>query len=84
MQSASALVFASLCEGFGLPVVEAFASGLPVVASSTTSVPEVAGDAAILVDPSRTDEIADGMRMIVEQEGKADMPAEPDSRVRGN
>ncbi|MBN3733506.1 glycosyltransferase family 1 protein [Burkholderia sp. AU6039] len=73
MQSASALVFASLCEGFGLPVVEAFASGLPVVASSTTSVPEVAGDAAILVDPSRTDEIADGMRMIVEQEGKADM-----------
>lgn len=72
MQSASALVFASLCEGFGLPVVEAFASGLPVVASNTTSVPEVAGHAAILVDPLRIDEIADGMRMIVEQPGKAD------------
>ncbi|MBU9326550.1 glycosyltransferase family 4 protein [Burkholderia multivorans] len=72
MQSASALVFASLCEGFGLPVVEAFASGLPVVASNTTSVPEVAGDAAILVDPTSTGEIADGMRMIVETPGKAD------------
>ncbi|AIO31095.1 glycosyltransferase family 4 protein [Burkholderia pseudomultivorans] len=72
MQSASALVFASLCEGFGLPVVEAFASGLPVVASSTTSVPEVAGDAAILVDPDSTGDIANGMRQIVEQSGKAD------------
>ncbi|UEP48923.1 glycosyltransferase family 4 protein [Burkholderia ambifaria] len=73
LQSASALVFASLCEGFGLPVVEAFASGLPVVASNTTSVPEVAGDAAILVDPTRTGDIADGMRMVVEQPGRADV-----------
>ncbi|KVK77469.1 glycosyl transferase family 1 [Burkholderia cepacia] len=73
MQSASALVFTSLCEGFGLPVVEAFASGLPVVASNTTSVPEVAGDAAILVDPTCIGEIADGMRMIVEQPDKADV-----------
>lgn len=72
MQSASALVFASLCEGFGLPVVEAFASGLPVVASGTTSVPEVAGDAAILIDPTSVGEIADGMRQVVEQPGKAD------------
>ncbi|AOK58422.1 glycosyltransferase family 1 protein [Burkholderia ubonensis] len=72
MQSASALVFASLCEGFGLPVVEAFASGLPVVASNTTSVPEVAGDAAILVDPSSIGEIAEGMRTIIGQPGKAD------------
>jgi alpha-1,3-rhamnosyl/mannosyltransferase len=70
MQSGSALVFASLCEGFGLPVVEAFASGLPVVASNTTSVPEVAGDAAILIDPASVGEIADGMRLIVEQPGK--------------
>ncbi|MGC3028687.1 glycosyltransferase family 4 protein [Burkholderia sp. DN3021] len=73
MQSASALVFASLCEGFGLPVVEAFASRLPVVASGTTSVPEVAGDAAILVDPTSVDEIADGMRQVVEHPDKADM-----------
>jgi alpha-1,3-rhamnosyl/mannosyltransferase len=67
MQSASALVFASLCEGFGLPVVEAFAAGLPVIASNTTSVPEVAGDAAILVDPVNASEIADAMRLVIEQ-----------------
>jgi glycosyltransferase involved in cell wall biosynthesis len=72
MQSASALVFASLCEGFGLPVVEAFASGLPVVASNTTSVPEVAADAAVLVDPSNADEIADAMRLVVDDSTKAE------------
>lgn len=66
MQSASALVFASLCEGFGLPVVEAFAAGLPVIASNTTSVPEVAGDAAILVDPTDAGEIADAMRLVID------------------
>ncbi|WP_322091650.1 glycosyltransferase family 4 protein [Paraburkholderia bannensis] len=65
MQSASALVFASLGEGFGLPVVEAFASGLLVIASNTTSVPEVAADAAILVDPENEAEIADAMRLVI-------------------
>jgi glycosyltransferase involved in cell wall biosynthesis len=73
MQSASALVFASLCEGFGLPVVEAFASGLPVVASNTTSVPEVAMDAAVLVDPTDAGEIADAMRLMVENTTKAEV-----------
>jgi glycosyltransferase involved in cell wall biosynthesis len=53
---ATAFVFPSLAEGFGLPVLEAFACGVPVVASSTTSIPEVAGDAAVLVDPR--DEVA--------------------------
>ena len=48
---ASALVFPSLYEGFGLPVLEAFAARTPVIASAATSVPEVAGDAALLVDP---------------------------------
>jgi glycosyltransferase involved in cell wall biosynthesis len=72
MQSASALVFASLCEGFGLPVVEAFAARLPVVASNTTSVPEVAGDAAVLVDPCNAAEIADAMRLLIEDPRKSD------------
>jgi alpha-1,3-rhamnosyl/mannosyltransferase len=55
------LVFASLYEGFGLPILEAFASGVPVITSDCSSMPEVAGDAAILVSPGNTDSIAAGI-----------------------
>lgn len=72
MQSAQALVFPSLCEGFGLPVVEAFASGLPVVASNTTSLPEVACDAALLVNPLDAEEIGEAMLRIVDVPELAD------------
>lgn len=71
MQSAQALVFPSLCEGFGLPVVEAFASGLPVITSNTTSLPEVAGDAALMVDPTNVGQIAEAMAQIVNSPGLA-------------
>lgn len=66
LQSAHALVFPSLYEGFGLPVLEAFASRLPVVTSGTTSLPEVAGDAALLVDPASVEEIAHAMTRMCE------------------
>uniref|UniRef100_UPI00356B221A glycosyltransferase n=1 Tax=Hydrogenophaga sp. TaxID=1904254 RepID=UPI00356B221A len=65
-------VFPSLYEGFGLPVLEGFASRIPVVASNTTSLPEVAGDAALLVDPQSVDEIADAMLQTVEHAGLRD------------
>jgi len=56
---ADVFVFPSFSEGFGLPPLEAMACGTPVVASNVTSVPEVVGDAALLVDPYRTEDIAE-------------------------
>jgi len=56
---AEALLFPTLYEGFGLPVLEAMSCGTPVVTSNLSSLPEVAGDAAFLVDPEKEDEIAD-------------------------
>jgi glycosyltransferase involved in cell wall biosynthesis len=50
-QQATALLYISLYEGFGIPILEAFISGCPVIASNTTSIPEVGSDAAIYVDP---------------------------------
>ncbi|MEP7360055.1 MAG: glycosyltransferase family 1 protein [Chloroflexota bacterium] len=65
---AAAVAYVSLYEGFGLPVVEALASGATVVASRTTGVGEAAGDACILVEPSDVDAIAAGLRVAIEDE----------------
>jgi len=62
--SALALTYVSYFEGFGIPIVEAFYSGVSVITSNCTSMPEVAGDAALIVDPFKTEEIADAMRKI--------------------
>ncbi len=67
-RGALGLVFVSLYEGFGLPIVEAMACGTPVLTSNTASMPEVAGDAALLVDPLRIEEIAAGMRRLIEDD----------------
>jgi len=84
VKCATALVFPSLHEGFGLPVLEAFAAGVPVVASNTTSIPEVAGNAALLIDPLRIDELSDAMRRVVEDAGlAAQLQVRGRERVRG-
>jgi glycosyltransferase involved in cell wall biosynthesis len=57
--------FPSLYEGFGLPVVEAMACGAPVITSNTSSLPEVAGEAAVLVDPHSTEEIAEALAKVL-------------------
>jgi len=69
ISGAIALVFPSLWEGFGLPVLEAMACGTPVITSNLSSLPEVAGDAAILVDPYRVAEITDAMQAIANDAG---------------
>lgn len=55
--AATVFVYPSLYEGFGIPVIEAMACGTPVITSNISSLPEVAGDAAITVDPTSSDEI---------------------------
>ena len=67
LQSASALVFPSLYEGFGLPVIEAFASQCPVIASNSTSLPEVSGNAAWQVDPHSVESISAAMQDVLSQ-----------------
>ncbi|MEW5861571.1 MAG: glycosyltransferase family 1 protein [Cyanobacteriota bacterium] len=64
INQAIALVFPTLWEGFGLPVLEAMACGTPVITSNLSSLPEVAGDAALLVNPYNTQEITEAMQAV--------------------
>ena len=61
---ARCLVFPSLFEGFGFPVLEAFAAGLPVACADATSLPELTGDAAVLFDPTDVDSIAHALEQV--------------------
>jgi glycosyltransferase involved in cell wall biosynthesis len=62
---AEVFVYPSFYEGFGLPVLEAMASGCPVIASNTSSLPEIAGEAALLVDPRQPERLAQAIWTVV-------------------
>ncbi len=62
--SSIALLYPSFFEGFGIPIIEAFNAEVPVITSNVTSMPEIAGDAAILVDPASTEQIATAMHKV--------------------
>lgn len=64
-RGAIGLVFASLYEGFGLPAIEAMACGTPVITSNVCALPEVAGNSALMVDPTDTDDIRAAMELLV-------------------
>ena len=68
MGGAYALTFASLFEGFGIPILEALQCHVPAIVSNTSSMPEVAGDAALLVDPNDYMDIADKMQLLYKDE----------------
>lgn len=66
-QNAQCFIFPSLFEGFGIPLIEAMASGTPIACSNATSIPEVVGDAALLFDPLNELEMADAICKIVNE-----------------
>jgi glycosyltransferase involved in cell wall biosynthesis len=79
IKGARAVLFPSLYEGFGLPVLESMVLGTPVVTSRESALPEVAGDAALLVNPYETDDIARAIKTIVRDD---DLWAELSQRGR--
>jgi glycosyltransferase involved in cell wall biosynthesis len=83
LSGARALVFPSLYEGFGLPVLEAMTCGTPVLTSNVSALPEVAGDAALLVDPLDVDSMAEGMsRLFTDEELRVTLVEKGYAQVR--
>jgi glycosyltransferase involved in cell wall biosynthesis len=84
LSGAEVLAYPSLAEGFGFPVLEAFAANVPVLTSNTSSLPEVAGDAAVLVDPTDPGSIAAGLdELFSDSDLRAMLRAKGLARVTG-
>ena len=81
--AATAFIYVSLYEGFGLPVAQALAAGVPTITSSVSSLPDVAGDAGLLVDPHSTAEIRDALdRVLLSPSLRAQLAAKSPTQAR--
>ena len=69
-QSATAMIYPSIFEGFGIPILESLASKLPVITSNISCMPEVGGDAAIYVNPFNPEEIAHAMATVISNDNE--------------
>jgi glycosyltransferase involved in cell wall biosynthesis len=82
LRSSIGVVFPSLYEGFGMPVIEAMAAGSPVACSDRASLPEIAGDAALLFDPRKPAAVAEAMsRLATDEELRSDLIAKGQRRA---
>ncbi|MBA2945191.1 glycosyltransferase family 4 protein [Streptomyces sp. PSKA28] len=81
-QSAVALVYPSLYEGFGLPPLEAMARGVPVIASRAASIPEVVSDAALLFSPCNLDELVDAIGRVLDTSTREELTRRGLARAR--
>ena len=70
MKCAYGMIFTTLYEGFGIPIIEAFECDVPVITSNVSSMPEITGDAGIMVDPSSIDEISEAITQLCTDDGK--------------
>jgi len=84
MGASLGLIYASLFEGFGIPIVEAMNAEVPVITSNVSSMPEVAGDAALLVNPKSPDEITKAMARLCQEPGLARLLVKKGRQQRQN
>jgi glycosyltransferase involved in cell wall biosynthesis len=80
--TATAFIYPSLYEGFGLPLLEAMACGTPVLASNVASIPEVAGDAALYFDPRKPDSITEMMEAVLDRDRACTLKDNGKARAR--
>ncbi len=82
LAGAQFLAYPTLYEGFGMPILDAFAAGVPVLTAPTTSLPEVAGDAALYIDPNNTLSMTEGMaKLLADSELRYDLAQRGRTRV---